>query len=58
MPAGETDTPIYNWPDAPDTDVEDNDKVREPEYKMTQALTIIPGYERTGIKESKSRKEN
>ncbi|XP_022090890.1 protein SSUH2 homolog [Acanthaster planci] len=52
-PPGETDTPTYHWPDAPDTDVEDNEKVREPVYKMAHALPTIPGHERTSTKESK-----
>ncbi|XP_038057969.1 protein SSUH2 homolog [Patiria miniata] len=52
-PPGETDTPAYQWADAPDTDVEDNEKVCEPVYKTTHALPTIPGHERTTTKESK-----
>ncbi|XP_072049171.1 protein SSUH2 homolog isoform X2 [Amphiura filiformis] len=51
-PPGETDTPSFVWPDAPDTDVADNDKAREPTYKPTQAFKAIVGYEKTTIKES------
>ena len=55
-PPGESDTPIFQWPDAPDEDVFDNDKALEPVYKPTQAFKAIPGYEQTTIKESKCRK--
>ncbi|XP_071806374.1 protein SSUH2 homolog isoform X1 [Asterias amurensis] len=52
-PSGGTDSPSYTWPDAPNADVEDNEKLREPAYKMTQAITKIDGYENTSINESK-----
>lgn len=35
--------------------MEDNEKVREPAYKMTQAITKIDGYENTSTMESKSK---
>ncbi|XP_077985483.1 protein SSUH2 homolog [Glandiceps talaboti] len=52
-PGGEANQPSFNWADAPDTEVEDNENAEEPAYPMNQALQSIPGYEFTSVKESK-----
>ncbi|XP_070549992.1 protein SSUH2 homolog [Ptychodera flava] len=52
-PGGEAKHPSFNWADAPDTEVEDNENAIEPSYPMNQALQPIPGYEFTSVKESK-----
>nr|XP_006825863.1 PREDICTED: protein SSUH2 homolog isoform X2 [Saccoglossus kowalevskii] len=52
-PGGEVDQASFNWADAPDTEVEDNENAEEPTYQMNQAFQPIPGYEFVTVKESK-----
>ncbi|XP_071957801.1 protein SSUH2 homolog [Antedon mediterranea] len=53
LPDGDAKNAAYSWPDSPDQDVVDNPNAKEPQYKMTQALQAIPGYETTTVRQGK-----